>query len=401
MSESTSGAVLTAAQAEAWRVQIRRALFVPDTPPPLNARVHSTFQPEPGVVAERISYGTQFGMRVPAILYRPDPPRAEPMPAFVVVNGHGGDKYSWYPMYAGGLYARGGGVTLTYDPTGEGERNAVHRSGTREHDVVEGPDELAQRLGGLMQTDVMQAVSYLASRADVDASRISAGGYSMGSFVLAVAGAIETRLRACVLVGGGNLDGPGGRWDRSKPMCQGTPYRSLAFLEDRPAAIYALNARRGPTLVYNGTADTTVGIPETGEPFFQDLRRRAVALHGSADGIFETGFIPDVAHRPHFVTRPVVLWLHRYLRFPNWTVADIEAMPTTRISDWAAAHGVEMDPLYSAEEREGGTPALGVGVPGIERDELDVYQMDEWEMMRDQLVHEAWRERARAAIRRA
>ena len=401
MNHTVTGGSLTPAQEAEWRTRIRRTLFVPDTPPPLQARVHSAFQPEPGVVAERISYGTQFGMRVPAVLYRPDPVPAEPMPAFIVINGHGGDKYSWYPAYTGVLYARGGGVVLTYDPTGEGERNAEHESGTREHDHVEGPDELAQRLSGLMITDVMQAVSYLSTRPDVDPSRIAAGGYSMGTFVLAVTGAIESRLRACVLVGGGNLDGPGENWDRSKPMCQSTPYRSLSFLGDRAAALYALHASRGPTFIYNGTADTTVNMPDTGEPFFQDLQRRVATLRGSAEGVFETGFIPDVAHRPHFVTRPVILWLHRHLRFPRWTQADIQAMPTTHISEWAAANEVAMDPLYATEEREGGTPALGAGIPGLSRDNLDVFSRKEWEDIKDKLVHEAWREHARAAIRRA
>ena len=398
MNEMAVSIPLNPAQEADWRARIRRTLYVPDTLPPLNARVHSTFQPEPGVVAERISYGTQFGMRVPVILYRPDPVPAEPMPAFIVVNGHGGDKYSWYPAYTGVLYARGGAVVLTYDPTGEGERNAVHQSGTREHDVVEGPDELAQRLSGLMLTDLMQAVSYLSSRPDVDPSRIAAAGYSMGSFVMALAGAIEARLCACVLVGGGNLDGPGGQWDSSKPMCQGTPYRSLRFLGDRAAAIYALHASRGPTFIFNGTADTVVKMPDTGEPFFRDLQRRVAELRGSSEGVFETGFSPDVSHRPYWVTRPVVQWLHRHLRFPRWTAADLVSMPTTHIGEWAAANGVEMDRLYATEEREGGTPALGAGIPGIKRDDLDVYGPDEWEEMKDQLVHEAWRERARVAI---
>ena len=76
-----------------------------------------------------------------------------------------------------------------------------------------------------MMTDVMQAVSYLAQRPDVDPRRLAAMGYSMGSFVLGLACAVETRLNACVLVGGGNLDGDGGYWDSSsKKMCQAIPY---------------------------------------------------------------------------------------------------------------------------------------------------------------------------------
>jgi hypothetical protein len=95
-------------------------------------------------------------------------------------------------------------------------------------------------MGGLMMTEVMQAVSYLTSRPEVDGRRIAAMGYSMGSFVLSLACAVETRLHACVLVGGGNLDGPGGVWEHGKPMCQGIPYQSLLFFGDRPAVIYAL-----------------------------------------------------------------------------------------------------------------------------------------------------------------
>ena len=124
----------------------------------------------------------------------------------------------------------------------------------------------------------MQAVSYLAQSDEVDPARIGAMGYSLGSFILGLTGAIEPRLRACVLVGGGNFDGPEGYWDRSgKKMCQSTPYRSLSFLGDRPAAIYALNARRGATLVYNGLADTVVSIPGQGESFFADLRQLGAA----------------------------------------------------------------------------------------------------------------------------
>ena len=381
-----------------WRSRIRHTLFVPEDLPPLDARTHSRFSPEHGVTAERVSYGTQFGMRVPAILYMPDPLPKEKIPAFIVVNGHGGDKYSWYAFYSGILYARAGAAVLTYDPTGEGERNAERKSGTRAHDKVEPPDELAQRLAGLMITDVMQAVSCLSQRPEVDAARIAAAGYSMGSFVLALAGALDTRLRACVLVGGGNLDGPGERWDCSKPMCQGTPYRSLQFLGDRAAVLYALHASRGPTLIFNGLQDTTVNIPACGEPFFQDLQRRTARLRGSDRGVFETGFVPDTAHRPYFVTRPVAQWLARQIDFPRWTEADIQAMPETHIGTWAQTHGVEMDRLYATEEREAGTPALGSGIPGLSRDDLSVFSPEEWENLKAQLTHESWREAARNCI---
>jgi dienelactone hydrolase len=381
-----------------WRRTIRDALLIPDPLPQLAPRSHGRFKPAPGVTAERVTYGTQFGMRVPAILYLPDPLPASKIPAFIVVNGHGGDKYSWYAFYAGVLYARAGAAVLTYDPTGEGERNGERKSGTREHDEVEPPEELARRLGGLMVTDVMQAVSYLTQRPEVDPARIAAAGYSMGSFILALAGAVDTRLRATVLVGGGNLDGPNEYWDNSKPMCQGTPYRSLQALGDRPAVIYSLHAARGSTLIFNGLEDDTVRIPKDAPVFFENLKTRAARLAGRSRTLFDVGFVPGVGHRPFFVTEPVAVWLERQLDFPNWSEAAIKSMPVTHVSEWARRERVEMDTLYATEHREGGTRALGTGVPGLSRRDLSVFSEDEWQAQTPLLVHQRWRELARAEI---
>ena len=99
--------IYTAEQARRWRSAIRTTLFVPDPLPQLAVENHGRFEPAAGVVAERVSYATQFAMRVPAIVYSPRERRRE-LPALIIVNGHGGDKYSWYAFYSGVLYARAG-----------------------------------------------------------------------------------------------------------------------------------------------------------------------------------------------------------------------------------------------------------------------------------------------------
>jgi dienelactone hydrolase len=380
------------------RRQIRSALFVPDQLPTLDVEVHGKFEPMPGVIAERITYNTLLGLKVSAILYLPNPRPAGKIPALIVVNGHGGDKYAWYAFYSGMMYAKGGAAVLTYDPIGEGERNVNRQSGTRAHDVRQDPPELGRRMGGLMMTDVMQAVSFLTQRPEVDANRIAAMGYSMGSFVLSLAGAVETRLRAVVLVGGGNLDGPGGMWDKSKPMCQSIPYQSLSFLGDRPAVIYSLQASRGPLLVYNGLQDSTVSIPRLGAwPFADDLYKRTAKLRGNSKGLFDYDFT-EGGHRPNFVTKPVAIWLEKQLDFPNWSEADIRAMPVTHISEWARTNGVELDPGYSSEIREGGTRALGVGIPAPSRNDLSVFTQEQWESKKYRLIYESWLKAARAEV---
>ena len=380
---------------EGKRQQIRRALLVPEALPALEAEHYGQIEIAPGVIAERVSYATDYGLRVPAIVYRPKQKPAGKMPGLIVVNGHGGDKYSWYAFYAGILYARAGAAVLTYDPIGEGERNAQRKSGTRQHDSNLEPEEMGRRMGGLMMTDVMQAVSYLAQRPDIDAGRLAAMGYSMGSFVLGLACAAETRLNACVMVGGGNLDGEGGYWDSSsKKMCQAIPYGAMKFLGDRGAALYDLHAR---ALVWNGSADDVVSIPRMGANFFEDLRKRAAALYGS--DAFEFGFTPGGGHRPYFVTRPVALWLEQRLSFPNWTAEAIEKMPETHILDWAEKNAVLIDKPYATELREGGTRALGTGVPAVAHDLLNTLPEDVWQRYKEKYVYESWVKAARARVK--
>ncbi len=405
-----SGSLLIAGvRAESWtpervgelRAAIRTNFFVPEPLPVLAAKTHRRFVPAPGVVAEAVTYATEFGTRVPAILYLPERlPSGGKVPGFVVVNGHGGDKYSWYAYFTGVAWARAGVAVLTYDQAGEGERSGTGKSGTREHDKLKGDAELARRLAGLMITDVRQAVSYLVERPEVDARRIGAGGYSLGSFVLALAGAVEPRLRACVLVGGGNLDGPGGYWDASsKTMCQGLPYQSLAFLGDRGAVMYALHAARGPTLIWNGRVDSVVAMGGSQDAFFESLRARVATLRGTADGGFEFGFTEAGGHRPYWLTKPAVSWLERQLDFPAWTAASIEAEGETPIGEWAQRTNFPMDKLYATEEREGGTRAVGGDVPGIAREELSVFSKGEWETAKRATMFDTWVAAARTAER--
>lgn len=375
--------------------KIKAALFVSDPLPTLNATLHGTFEPAQGVLADKVTYGTQYGLRVPAMVYRPK--RSGPRyPAFIVVNGHGGDKYSWYAYWTGIAFARMGAVVLTYDPIGEGERHIQHKSGTRAHDRFVPPPEMGRRMGGFMITDISQAVSYLSQRGDVDATRIAAGGYSMGSFVLSLACAVETRLKACVLVGGGNLDGPGGYWDSSpKQMCQSLPYKALAFLGDRPASIYALQARHAATFVYNGSGDDTVDIVHHGEAFFRELRERTMKMAQDPTKVFTYAFSEGTGHRPYWVTQPVVEWIHKQLMFPMW-----KQPLTTHISEWAKETDFPMDRLYATEHREGGTVAVGTLVPAIERDLLNVLPQSKWEAQKDRFILEKWLEMTKAALRK-
>lgn len=424
-----AAAVVCAAQdsQDAWEAAMHSALYTPydSKLPALDAKVWSTFSPTPGVLADRVTYTTAAGMLVPAIVYRPDPktlPRAlrgkAKLPGIVIVNGHGSDKFGWYAFYSGMMFAKAGAVVLTYDPIGEGERNARKASGDSPspHDAHVTPpaplpqDDWGQRLAGLMQVDLAQGISYLRAQPEVDAKRIGVAGYSMGSFITGLAAAMDyndRRIAAVVLSGGGTFDdAPGGYFDVNPNPCQAPPYRALLPAltingkPERGEILYALIASsHHPMLIMNGEADTVMDIPHHNAGWFQELHDRTMKDFGlPASSMFETIFYPGISHRTSWVNRDGVEWFNRQLHFPLWsTDAIIEQQGTTHISTWARANEVHISKSYIREDREGGLDAVGTGLPGIPREQLMVLPQADWERMKDRLLWESWAAKTRAA----
>jgi dienelactone hydrolase len=398
-----------------WRAEMRKALYVPDKLPPLEPKIWSSFSPIPGVIADRVTYRTADGMLVPAIVYRPGKVKGK-LPGIVVVNGHGGDKYSWYAFYSGMMFATAGAEVVTYDPIGEGERNIDRKSRASSHDkIIPVPDGVnrddpGQRLAGLMQVDLMQGVSYLAQRPEVDPKRIAVVGYSMGAFVTGVAGALDTRIHAILLSGGGTFDdqADGGKsYDVGTLPCQAAPWHALKVLGDefheRGAVLYALNAQRGPMLVENGSMDTVMDIPHRTPEWFAAMRDQATALDkangGTAANMFTTHVDDGKSHRTAWVERYAVNWLNDQIHFANWTADDIAKMPTTHIADWITTNNIPWSITngYMREDREGGLIALGTGYPGIARDQMTVLPDADWQKLKPELIYENWAAKVVAA----
>ena len=379
--QATAFPALTPEQWPSARAQIRHDLDVPDRLPELEIKVWSTFSPTRGVLADRVTYNTEDGMLVPAVVYRPNPKVMHwhgKLPGMVIVNGHGGDKFSWYAFYSGMMFAKAGAVVLTYDPIGEGERNSERksRSSPSPHDVYPATPAAfndhewhlrwGPRVAGLMQVDLAQAVRYLISQPDVDPTRIATAGYSMGAFVAGVEGAWDTRVHAVLLSGGGTFDGPGEYYDRNALPCQGPAYQALLTLGDRRAMLFALHAQRGPLYIMNGSADTVMDIPHHGPDWFTESKARAAnLLHNDPDAqhnLFTAVFYPGISHRTSWVDRDGVEWLDRQVHFAFWdTDKNIEAAGITHISTWINANGVDISPNYLREDREGGLDGAARG----------------------------------------
>jgi hypothetical protein len=99
------------------------------------------------------------------------------------------------------------------------------------------------------------------------------------------------------------------------------------------------------------------------------------------------------------VTKPVALWLEKELDFPNWTAEQIQKMPETHIIEWAEKNGVAIDKLYATELREGGTRALGAGIPAVKHDLLNALPEDVWQRDKEKYVYETWVKEAKARLK--
>jgi dienelactone hydrolase len=419
---------------DVWRSAIDEAFDVSPQLPPLAAKTWSTFSPAPGVLADRVTYATSSGMIVPAIVYRPDPksaPYKGKLPGIIVVNGHGSDKFGWYAFYSGMMFAKAGAVVLTYDPIGEGERNAQRASmlspSPHERDVTPPPplpkEDWGRHVAGAMQDDLDQSLRYVASRPEVDATRIGVVGYSMGSFVAGVAGARHGQFQpiapgqpgfhALVLSGGGVYDDGPGYFDFNKSLCQRAPYSTLGpLLSSNPTQrqrgfdIFFLNAMRGPTLVMNGLGDSVMGIPQRDPQWFEIMRQRLLKnCSNSSNGAIQCNNVfthieypARISHRPSWVNRDGVHWLNAQLHFAFWNTDEkIDAQGTTHISAWITANHVDISPNYFREDREGGLDAVGTALPGIPRTALTVLPEADWQRLKDQLTYEAWAAKTTAA----
>jgi dienelactone hydrolase len=387
------------AQTDIYRqIVIPEALFLQPNIP-VGPKLYSTQQITKDIRIERLSFATQYGTRVPAIAYVPAHINGK-APGILIVAGHGGDKTSWYEVYAGLLYASAGAVVLTYDPAGEDERNPTHASDTRLHDA---PTKLQhpERIGGLMIQDVLQAERYLGERPNVDPKRIAILAYSMGTFHAAIATAIaRERTHALILSAGGNLDGPNQYWETGNKLnCQVAPYKALNAAMQGHAGdlLYQHIDQFTSTLIMNGTADGLITKFNEQQPWFDALRDRIHNPQLSGEHLPEIIFYKDVGHRPSFVNRDAALWLHHQLHFPNWTDAQINAFPTITAHRWSIANHVPINKPYDTEASEGGVEALDLHLPGIPRAQLQAIPEALWQSDRALFTFDGWLTHALAA----
>jgi len=204
--DATREALTTKTQVAAYQTRIHQAFIealggFPERTP-LNAKVTGTIRRE-GYRVEKVLFESQPQFYVTGFLYLPEKVAA-PIPGVLVPCGHsaGGkdmDAYQWVCIQL----VKSGMAALIYDPIDQGERmqlldaqGKARVNGTAAHSRLGvGSILLGRGTATFRIWDGMRALDYLASRPEVDASRIGCTGNSGGGTLTSYLMALDPRIK--------------------------------------------------------------------------------------------------------------------------------------------------------------------------------------------------------------
>ena len=352
------------------RTELREMLGIPSQRVPLGAEKRGEFEWD-GVVIEKWVFTAEPGSRVPAVLYRPKEGPKGPMPAIVLTFGHGGSKSQWQCNYAGQLYAQMGIACLALDPLGEEERHHEGRLGTRAHDpksVSDRADKAGRLIMGKLLLDTMRGIDLLLDRDDIDPRRIGVAGNSLGGAKAGWMAALEPRI-CMAIVSGWAYHNIGLR----TKYCTKLPNRRMR--ERMTWTEYAsLAASECAVLIANGDADWVIdqdndGSAWRGQSDVVDGAGQVYQRFGAA-GHARAWFEPGGGHRPYFLYKESLQWIHKHLGTPAMTLEQIRSLTSVNAGEWCDRHGVMLEKLYGTALHQRGARLPDLNIRPTPREQL-------------------------------
>ena len=174
------------------------------------------------------------GARVPSIMLAPE--GAGPFPAALLLHGYSSSKERLADTFGRALAVRGI-ASLAIDLPLHGARDDALIEQARSN-----PLGLVQHWK-MALAEAQAAIRWLAQHDAIDAARLNATGYSLGSYVALQTAASDDAVRSVIVAAGGDL--PATPWTSMVRMIS-DPLRSVASLQGRP--LLMLHGRRDRTV---------------------------------------------------------------------------------------------------------------------------------------------------------
>lgn len=189
---------------------------------------------------QHLSFTNAKGQMVSGLFLRPK--KDGVYPVALLLHGLGSDKETMIKFFGRPLAAQGY-ACLALDANLHGERRAAADAKANAFDIVF--KDIAR--GGVL--DYRQALTYLATRRDVDSPRIGLLGYSMGAMMGSILAGVDERVKASVLCVGG---------DPIRPALAIVPEKVKGQVEVSSPSNYIGHVAPRPVFFINGTQDTTI-----------------------------------------------------------------------------------------------------------------------------------------------
>jgi dienelactone hydrolase len=245
---------------------------------PLDARLDERDEVPADWIVERVSFSAGYGSeRLPIILLLPKTGRP-PYQAAVYFPGSDAvrstSSRAAYTQWLQFLVRSGRAVAFPiYQQTYERRRQSTGANFLREISIQRGQD-------------VRRTIDYLATRPDIDPSRLAFFGVSLGAQLGPVYLAVEPRLKTGVLLSGG--------------------FETWTIPAETDPVNFAPRVRQ-PVLMVNGREDFDLPFDTAQVPLFKALGTPAA---DKRHAVLEGGHIPP---RPQLVYKEILDWLDRYL----------------------------------------------------------------------------------------
>ncbi len=364
--ESNAWAEIVTHQQES-RQKLRELLGIPTDHFPLEIESRGQVEHD-GIIIEKWVFCSEPGSRIPAVLYRPKSPHGL-MPAIVLTYGHGCSKSHWAYNYAGLLYAKLGIATLACDPIGEEERHIKGELGTRAHDpetIHRRADQAGRLIMGKFVFDAMRCIDFLKQRSDIDPDRIGIVGHSLGGATAGWVVTIDPRIKMALVCGWAYDDTAG-------KFCTNVPnQRMRQFYTWSQYA--ALGATHSAILIMNGDADEIIDRDQNGK-VWQGTKKSVADVERMCPQLRNLGGVkdwlePEGGHRPYFLYKEALEWIHHHLSTPNWTLEQIRQLPVVNAGRWCDAHDIKLEPLYGTWRHERGATLADFKLTPNRREDL-------------------------------
>ncbi len=318
------------------RVLVANGLWPMPEKTPLNAVIHGKTT-RPGITIEKVYFESMPGFYVTGLLFRPENPGSEKLPAVLCPHGHGGrlmdsgpkgikkylvtgaerfEESGRMPKIARCVQlARMGCVTFLYDMIGYADNlqlshNLAHRF-AKQRPEFEGKDSWGlysaqaelrlQSIFGLQTWNSIRALDFLASLPDVDSKRMAVTGGSGGGTQTIMLCAIDSRPIAAFPNGMVSSSMQGGC------TCENASLLRIGTGNVELAALFAPKPQ-GMTAANDWTKEMLVqgkGFPEL---------KKLYTMYGKPDNVM----CADLRHFPHnynYVTRALMYsWFNKHMK---------------------------------------------------------------------------------------